>query len=398
MFENAKQFIHSKIPPHWQALLDYNLYLHEGSIHAPHSPLKFNWHDSGHSTVLCFGTFEASLAAMNLVSLEPKFAIEQVYNILSLQQADGFLPSYLIFNNDLTTRYSQMTAPVLWPWIIESARQKGHSLDLKTFFEALKKQIKWWEVNRKTDSGGFFFLDIQDGFSESTYGLELRFLPQGLDEELLLDSCIDATCQMYALYDIYLKWASLLKEEVTETYQKLEKIRFFIQNQLFDTTTQFFHDEWHINKKKRPICVLGLWPIFCRAANAQQSLQILREHLLNPQHFYCTHPITSLSQSHKDFSPIGWLGPVRNSQLLLLTLGLKGYDLSTAASHLIERALNTTADQFTRSANIWEFYHPLGGHPQEMIKLVDGVLETPSPSHTTHNPLIALGYEFVHLR
>lgn len=398
MFENAKQFIQSKVPARWQALLEYNLYLHEGCLHAPYGPLRFNWHDSSHSTALCFGTFEASLAALNLVRLEPKFAIEQVHNILALEQEDGFLPSHLIFNPDFSLRYSQLTAPVLWPWVIEALRQKGVALDLAPFLKSLKSQIQWWENHRSSPSGGFYFLDIQDGFLESTYGLELRFLPGSLDEELHFDSCVDASCQMYALYDIYLRWTSALKQECP-CIPALEKLRLFIQEQLFDPQTGFFYDQWHLHARKSPpITGLGLWPIFSRAASSSQALEILRNYLLNPKHFYCPHPLTSLSQSHSDFSPVGWLGPVRNSQMLFLIHGLKGYGLAQAASHLIEKALDMTAQQFLRSADLWEFYHPLAGHPQEMIKLIDGNLETPSASHLTHNPLMALCFELLQLR
>lgn len=399
MFENAKQFIESKIPARWQALLEYNLYLHEGAMHAPHAPFSFSWHDSGHSTAVCFGTFEASLAALNLANLEPQFAIEQVHNILQLQQNDGFLPSHLIFNQDLSTRCTQITAPVLWPWVVEAIRQRGYRFDLSKFFNALKQQIQWWETHRKTQSGGFFFLDIQDGFSESTYGLELRFLPEDLEEELERDSCIDASCQMYILYDLYLKWAELFKEDTSSIIQKRDSLRHFIQNELYDKSSAFFYDQWHLHKQDSPpVSILGLWPLFSRAASGVQALEVLRRYLLSPSHFYCTHPVTSLSQSHKNFSPVSWLGPVRNSQLLFLLLGLKGYGLAQAAAHLAERALDMTAQQFLKSKNIWEFYHPQGGHPQEMIKWVDGILETPMASHLTHNPLLAIALQLLELR
>lgn len=401
MFEHAKFHLARLIPLRWQAMIEYSFYLYEGSIHAPHLPLPYSWHDGGDTSTLFFGTFETSLTALNFALIEPSFAIEQVYNILSLQQENGFIPARLSFDANLNTRPSRLSGPILWPWAIQAIHQNGFDIErLEYFFGALHKQVEWFEQNRKSQYGGFYFIDIYDGFEESCVGLELRFLPQSNDEPLSHDCCIDASCQLYAAYDILGKWANALGENASGYYEKANQLRAFIQQRLFCPRTHFFYDSWHLNSLtvQPPISVLGLWPLFTRAANPDQVATILKDYLINSSHFYGPHPICTLSQSHPSFSPVGWLGPVRNSQLLFLSLGLKGYGLEPLLAHLLEKALDQTCDHFHRTHTLWEFYHPQGGHPQEMIKLAGDSLETPNPQHVIHNPLFALAMSVKRVR
>lgn len=407
MFDFSQKQLKSRVPVRWHAMVEYALYLHEGSMHAPHLPLPFAWHDGGREEgMLYFGVLEATMAALDLLFVDPKFACEQVYNILSLQTSDGFIPSRLIFSNDLNTKTSQLAAPGLWPWIIELILQvHPHFLskeDLHVFYYALEKQLLWLEKSRRNSQGGFFHLDIHDGFCESGYGLELRFLSGDREDPIEEDSCVDATSQAYYMYNALLRLADQLNINNSQALERQEFLQTFIQKKLYDPSSRFFYDQWHFSSEKintpLPISYLGLWPVICQSASSEQALNIIRDYLLNPQQLYCIHPLAGLSQQHPSFAMVGWLGPVRNSQLLWLVLGLKNYGLAPTIAHLLERALEHTADQFVRTQTLWECYHPYGSHPQEIIKLSGDDLLAPSGEHICHNPVIAMSYLLHELR
>lgn len=407
MFDQARNKI-SSLPIKWQAMLEYSLYLHESAIHPPHAPLPYAWHEGVCQNGLYFGCFEAVMAALDCAYFDPKFAIEQVFNILSLQKSDGFIPATLSFSKELKTRPCSLVATTLWPMVIELLRKKNLieiSLDtLFIFYQALVKQGSYFEKNRACEKGGFFYLDIYDGYCESGYGLELRFLPKS--EETLGEkvACVDATSQMFYLYKTLANWAKKLELPFIEHFEKMNQTHLFIEEQLYCEKTHFFYDQWHLDQgseKLQEQCLascLGLWPVYTGAASSDVALSILREYLLSPEHFYFPHPLATLSAKSPHFSPLAWLGPSCNSQLLWLSMGLESYGLSQTSAHLIERALDKTAHHFLRTQTLWEFYPSDGNHPGQLIKLVGEELHTPLTNHLPSNPILSLSQIYKELR
>jgi putative isomerase len=66
------------------------------------------------------------------------------------------------------------------------------------------------------------------------------------------------------------------------------------------------------------------------------------------------------------------------------------YGRKDAARLILEKALDDSAKQFRRTGTIWEFYHPLGGHPEDVQRKPNTKYNVPSRDYLGHNPLLAM--------
>ena len=57
---------------------------------------------------------------------------------------------------------------------------------------------------------------------------------------------------------------------------------------------------------------------------------------------------------------------------------------------LVEKALDAVSAQFERTGTVWEFYHPHGGNPEELLRKPHTQFNTPCRDYLGHNPLIAM--------
>ncbi len=56
----------------------------------------------------------------------------------------------------------------------------------------------------------------------------------------------------------------------------------------------------------------------------------------------------------------------------------------------MQKALDDSAIQFTRTGTIWEFYHPDGGRPEDVQRKPHTAFNRPCQDYLGHNPLIAM--------
>ena len=52
-------------------------------------------------------------------------------------------------------------------------------------------------------------------------------------------------------------------------------------------------------------------------------------------------------------------------------------------------ALDDTAAQFDRTGTIWEYFHPTGGHPEDLARKPQTKRNQPWTDYLGHNPLFA---------
>jgi hypothetical protein len=58
-------------------------------------------------------------------------------------------------------------------------------------------------------------------------------------------------------------------------------------------------------------------------------------------------------------------------------------------------ALDDSARQFERTGKIWEFYHPMGGKPEDCLRKLGTNQPGPCAEYLGHNPLIAMAQLYV---
>jgi hypothetical protein len=132
-----------------------------------------------------------------------------------------------------------------------------------------------------------------------------------------------------------------------------------------------------------------MWPVVVGAATSEQARRVIDEHLLNPKEFFAPHPISTVALSDPKFELRMWRGPTWNCMTYWAARGCQRYDRDDGARKLLEAALDATAKQFERTGTIWEFYHPLLGDPETLVRK-PSARQTPWPNYLGHNPLFAM--------
>lgn len=378
--------------PNWRPMLSYLIELHEGGMHPPFGGLPYSWEEiaPGGEMEPFFGHWDTVHISLDTLYFQPKQSIYQILNILALQQQDGLIPGHVIIKDNKLYWSSKTTFPPLWPFAVQEYIKFTNNLEfLEICYEAIKRQISWFEKNRAAGKG-FYYLDILDRFWES--GVEDGVRYDGGEALLEETACIDATSHLYVLYSHAALWAQLLNQQAI--YQeKAEKLSHFIQETLFDADTGYFYDQWVVNNPlQRKLAFEGLWPLIVGAATSEQAQTVINAYCLEPQRFNTHHPLPSIGVQDPYFSYDHWRGPVRNSITYWVARGCQKYGRIDAAKTLLEKALDATADQFHKTGKIWEFYHPQGGDPRELSRKKGEVLKHPCCHYLGHNPLIAMTY------
>lgn len=369
----------------WWPLIAYMIDMHEGAIHAPVMDVPYRWEESapGGSLGIFFGSWDTVHIALDCLHLDFQHAIHQIVNLLTLQQQNGLIPAHVRFTNGKFSVGKKVTFPPLWPFVIERYLTSNNNLELiSNCLSTLEKQIVWFENHRKTSSEGFYYLDYMDNLPESGVEGSIRF---ELGDDIIENyACVDASSHVYALYEFAISWGKLLNKDVSIFEDKAKELKAFIQENLFDSETGFFHDQWSVkNPKLRKLTFEGIWPLVCGAATSEQAHRVINENLLEANRFFTPHPIPTAAIHEPFFGTCKWHGPVRNSMTYWAARGCIKHNRIDAAKNLLEKALDCTAHQFEKTATLWEFYHPDAGNPLALQ-------QRPSNNHLGHNPILAM--------
>jgi glycogen debranching enzyme len=389
--------------PEWRPVLEYVARLHGCSTHAPSPPLPYPWEEIGPGYHLrpAFGHWDLVHQILDVLPTEPEHARHQILNDLSNQHEDGFLPGSIYLGKtqydmgnlqgsagDGAARWSTNAGhPPFWPVAVDEwSRCTGSNELIEFALEPLVRQIRWFETNRAAEPVGFFYTDISTHLWES-----------GVDEGIRFDettqgkfACVDATPHIYELYTYAAAWKSLTGGDPTEFADKAAFLRDFIQNELFDDETGWFYDIWAMHDpSQRRFALEGIFPMVNGAATAEQAERVIAN-LLDPEKFFTAHPIPSVAVCEPKFELRMWRGPTWNSMTYWAARGCMRYGRPDAARQLLERALDSTALEFSRSGQIWEFYHPFGGDPATVARKPQTDKNQPCNDYLGHNPLIAM--------
>ena len=263
----------------------------------------------------------------------------------------------------------------------------GDDQYLKDFFNALVRQIAWFENNRKAEGEGFYYNDIL-----------LKRWESGVDEGIRFDktdmgkwACIDATSHVFQLYHIASIWASRLGTDADFFERRESELLKYIQNQLYAPSDHMFYDSWAVDDVSfRSMAFENLWPLIVGAATGEQAEKLINQYILNPDIFLTTHPIATVGRNDPKFELRMWRGPAWNSMTYWVARGCLKYDRKDVAQLLLEKALDDTAKQFNETGILWEFYHPDGADPALLQRKPQTIQNQPCKEYLGHNPLIAM--------
>lgn len=374
----------------WRPMLEYVAELHEKSTHPPREPFPYPWEEIGPGYCYgpAFGHWDIVHQILDVLPSEPQHARHQILNNLVAQQEDGLVPGTIWMRDEKPKWNNKAGHPPVWPFAVEDYVD-NHSLSdiIADCHIPLLRQIGWFEEHRAAEPRGFFYTDILDHTWESGVDEGIRFL----DVQTGPFACVDATAHVYALYDFAARWSARLGKDSEPFAVKADAILDFIQNELYVEEVGFFFDLWAVrDSAKRHIGFEGMWPVVVGAANPEQAKKVIHEHLLNPDRFFTAHPIATVGAKDPHFELRLWRGPAWNSMTYWAARGCLRYGENEAARVIVERALDRSAEQFERTGTVWEFYHPLGGRPEDLERKPHTKFNTPCREYLGHNPLIAM--------
>ena len=254
-------------------------------------------------------------------------------------------------------------------------------------FPHLIRQIGWFETKRKAKPDGFCYLDILTNDWESGVDEGIRFL----DVKTGALACVDASAHVYGLYECAARWAKALGKDSAEWDTKADRLRNFIQQELFSEETGFFHDIWSVkDSEKRCLSHEGMWPMVVGAATPEQAMRVIDDNLMNPGRFLSKHPIRTVAIDDPRFEMRMWRGPAWNSMTFWAARGCLRYGRPDAAKTLLEMALDSSAEKFALTGTIWEFYHSEGGDQLQVKRKPQTTFNIPCRDYLGHNPLMAM--------
>jgi glycogen debranching enzyme len=330
------------------------------------------------------GHWDIVHATIDVLADEPQHARNQIVNNLATQAANGQFAHIVWWRPGLQVEY-KCSHPPVWPAAAQMLLERTKDRELMAMSrDAVLRQIAWFEANRRAPDGGFYYVDMLDRLFESGVDLGVRF--DALHERAA--ACVDACSHVWWLYDHAIRWSQELGVDSGDLPSRAQTLSAFVRRELFDPATGFFHDAWSIGRSEaRPMAFEGIWPLVVGLADDEQASRVL-DHVANPDEFLTTHPIATVAANDPTFELRMRRGPAWNSMTYWAATAARRYGRCDLARMLLERALDDTATQFDRTGTVWEFYHPFGGHPEEVKRKPNR--DVPSRDYVGHNPLIAM--------
>ncbi|CAM4217960.1 MGH1-like glycoside hydrolase domain-containing protein [Zobellia nedashkovskayae] len=379
--------------PEWRPMLQYVAELHKKSTHEAVWPFEHEWEEIGPGYIYgpAFGHWDIVNQAIDVVNSHPEHAIKQMFNNIKNQEADGLIPGSIWMPNaesDSVTWDKKIGHPPFWPFAVEDYRKvTGNDSIINHFYSPLIRQITWFENNRKAEGEGFFYNDIL-----------LKEWESGIDEGIRFDdtkdgkfACIDATCHVYFMYQMASKWSKELNLDNTYFEKRSENLKKFIQTELYSEEEGLFFDSWAMKDPSlRSLAFETLFPIVFGVATQEQADRLIDDYLLDSSYFNTAHPVATVGKRDPKFELRMWRGPSWNSMTYWIARGCTQYGREDATKILMEKALDQSSVQFEKTGTIWEFYHPLGGSPKDVLRKPQTEKNEPCKDYLGHNPLIEM--------
>jgi hypothetical protein len=373
----------------WRPMLRYCADLHRRCVMPARPPLPHPWTNIGPGYCYgpAFGHFDLVTETLDFLPAAPEYARLQIENDLAVLRPDGLhiAPVWMGRDDPLGIRTS--AHPPVWPVLAQEYLELAGENPPGEWLAAARRQLRWFETNRRLQPDGFYYTDLLTHQWESGMDQSLRFLERRTEPEV----CVDATAHVCALYKFAADWAERRGEDPKELRGRAAALRRFIQAELFCDETGFFHDLWAIrDPDRRCLTFEGMWPVVTGAATPEQARRVVEENLLNPKRFFAKHPITSVAREEPRFELRMWRGPSWNSMTFWAGRGCLRYGFQDAAARMLGAALDATAEQFLRAGTLWEFYHPDGGPPETVQRKPHTPFNAPCRDYLGHNPLFAM--------
>lgn len=388
------QTAREKLPAsRWKEMLIFICKLQEESIFPPAGPFKKPWVSPGKGYIgnPAFGHWDLIHACLDALVYDTGYVRTQFENYFLQMKPDGMLPGVIYGPRDkalskgVFSSQDNCSHPPVWPHAVdEYVKISGDHEFLKTAFEFGKKNLAWWQSNRRIPEGGYYYRDIIDQKWESGVDAGARFMNPIHPPY----ACIDATSHLYGFLEIMEAWAEKSGENPVPFQKEREDLKIIIQRDLWDEKTKFFYDLPMARGQAQKIKSFeGFWPLVVKAATTDQANQLV-EHLLNPEEFFSFHPVPTVALNEPFYTNDMWQGPAWNSMTYWIMRGMFNYGYKEPAVKIGTLALDRSLEHFNKAGTVYEFYNSRS-LDQSCLKR-KGKDIGPCKDYLGHNPLNAL--------
>jgi len=305
---------------------------------------------------------------------DPATTYEFLANFRSAQTAAGMVPGYLSF-----TRHGEgkppidMQPPVLG-FILQLLReQPGWPVDLRPLYELLHRHAQWHDLpHRDTDGDGLVeYHDQNDSATDQSSRWDARKVDRALVVGPVRPTeAIDGNVWMSILWGVLGDMAEVLGESDAAAAHRTraQRMMALVEEYMWDEDDGLYYDidaETHArNRVKTPFSFM---PLLSDHVRPERVARMVREHLTNPQEFWCTFPLCSVALDETTFDPIDMFRGatwVNINWMVIEGLVRQGYD--DVARELARKTVELVGPRYVnekrvRSPRLWEWYHPHTG-------------------------------------
>ena len=352
--------------------------------------------------------WDSCFHAIALTHIDPNAAKQELRNLWSVQDGDGFIPHMIFWGTRLfssPTGYLQskpswrpkMTALIQPPVLAQAALRVADKTQDKDFLrEAIdhcKRYYLWLRDHRDPDADGLISvispyetgMDHLPAYDEalgnrspSRWGLQIRdrlldignlTLGRGYDLPAIFrrDTFNVEDVMMNCLYAQGLRAIASMcanagqDAEAAPFTRMAERTEQTILSKCYDSRAEAF---WSLaGKKERPLrtlTVASLMPLLLSGLPKDIAARLVERHLLNAREFWLPYLVPTVAKSERAFKAgetfLIWRGPSWINTNWLLVQGLRQHSFHEPARHIAEKSA-----ELVLKSGFREYYNPLTG-------------------------------------
>ena len=287
-------------------------------------------------------------------NLNASLAEDLILALFDAQEPDGFIPHMAAVPG-----HSDITQPPVIAWGACLVYQKSGNKDfLKKVLDANGKFLLWCDKNRRqSDEKLYTWLttDIETcRCDECGMDNSPRF---DLKTKLL---AIDFSCFM-ANETRYMKKIAEITGDIkaAEFYGRwYEDIKNAVNSLLWCEEDGFYYDYDLINKRLHRVqSVASFLPLFAGICDKRQAEKLV-SYLIDPNAFYTSFPIPSISKKDSTYGNDMWRGAVWINYDYMIINGLRDYGFYGLADDITEKLFSAVDFWYRQKGCIFEFYDP----------------------------------------
>ncbi|MDW7987060.1 MAG: trehalase family glycosidase [Nitrososphaerota archaeon] len=321
--------------------------------------------------------WDSSFHAIVLSKYDVKMAEEEVLNLLNAQKPSGRIPMETFLSKEFcqlhwnVDDYSPwMTQPPVLAIAVEKIMERIVDREfIEKAYNSLDMYDRWFRRQRDMDGDQLMaYVDcLESGwddsvrwdepltlFSENPERYREAYSQIRMQIKMAPVEAVDLNCLIYLQRKILFKIAEYLGlDSKAEEYRKLAEITSKrVRELMWDAETGFYYDihetEHKIIRVKSPAAFLTLYS----GIATQEQAEELVKHLFNPNEFWTTFPLPTVSADDPRYNPRGyWRGRSWINMVWFTYHGLRRYGFEREASSLAKKVVDLMAKGPTCSEN-----------------------------------------------